>query len=174
MRRAFRFPRLEMRLMTEKKRREIIAGWVDLLNGLVPHGGIVELPVLSGSMSPLIKPGSTIRIRSISGKDIHVGDIIVFKEGTTLTTHRLLARMFGAPLLYQKGDANRFGGLIRRSQVVGIVDAVQDTSGAYIKINGPATKTRARKEAVRQIFLALWNTTLIIPRYIKYGLKKKK
>jgi signal peptidase I len=161
--------------MREKKRREIITGWVDLLNGLVPHGGIVELPVLSGSMSPLIKPKSTIRIRSISAKDIHVGDIIVFREGNTLTTHRLLVRIppWGRTFLYQKGDANRFGSWIRGSRVVGVVNAILDEAGACHDLSSPASKFGSGRDVRQQLVLTLWNTGLIVPRFIKTCLKRK-
>lgn len=161
--------------MTEKKRRETIADWVDLINGLVPYGRTVELPVLSGSMSPLIKPGSTIRIRSASARNIHAGDVIVFYEKNSLTTHRLLMRIppWGGSLLYQKGDANRFGSWIRGSRVVGVVDAILDETGACHDISSLTSKIESVRDSRRQIVLTLWNAGLIVPRFIKTCLKRK-
>ncbi|MBN2158532.1 MAG: hypothetical protein JW807_03980 [Spirochaetes bacterium] len=160
--------------MPEKNSREIIAGWFDLLNGMVPHGATVELPVLSGSMSPLITPGSTIRIRSISAGELLVGDIIVFNEKNSLTTHRLLARIppWGTAFLYQKGDANRFGSWIRGSRVVGVVDAIRDGAGGYKEIASREARKKAGHDALRQIILVAWNAGLIMPRFIKRCLKK--
>lgn len=155
--------------MSDNKKRKTIEGWFDLINGLVPHGGIVELPVLSGSMSPLIKPGTAVRIRSISARDITIGDIIVFNEKNSLTTHRLLVRIppWGASLLYQKGDANRFGSWIPGSRVVGIVDYIRDDTGAYLDLSSPASKKEAGRNARRQIVLTLRDIALIPPRFIK-------
>jgi signal peptidase I len=160
--------------MPEKDNRIIITGWFDLLNGLIPHDGIVELPVLSGSMTPGIMPGDYVRIRSASAEDTHVGDIIVFREKNSLTTHRLLARLrlMGKSLLYQKGDANRFGYWIRGARVVGVVESVRDGTGTYSDISHLSEGGSAGKKAARQIVLTLWNIFLIIPRFIKQCLKK--
>jgi signal peptidase I len=163
-----------LRAMPEKDNHVIISGWFDLLNGLIPHDGMVELPVLSGSMTPGIMPGAYVRIRSVSEKDIHVGDIIVFREKNSLTTHRLLARirLIGKSLLYQKGDANRFGYWIPGESVVGVVESVRDGAGTYRDLSPRSAGGSAGKKAARQIVLTLWNISLIIPRFIKQCMKK--
>jgi signal peptidase I len=152
-----------------------ISDWFDLLNGLIPYGGVIELPVLSGSMMPLIMPGKNIKIRSVSGNNVRVGDVIVFKDGKSLTMHRVLARIpFGSfALLYQKGDASQFGSWIRHERVVGIVTAIQDDAGTYDDISHPAVKKKSKQEAFRQIILAAWNAALLIPRFMKKCLKER-
>jgi signal peptidase I len=146
-----------------------IADWFDLISGLIPHGGIIELPVLSGSMAPCIMPGKNIKIMSVSSDNMQRGDIIVYKDGNTLTMHRILARIpLGCiALLYQKGDASRFGSWIRQERVVGIVTAIQDDEGKFIDITQPETKKNAKRAAYRQTILTIWNAALVIPRFIK-------
>jgi signal peptidase I len=153
-----------------KHDEKIIAGWLDLLKGLVPHGAVVELPVLSGSMAPLIMPGSRVHIRSCRSNEIRRGDIIVFKEGNSLTIHRLLVRMplYSGSLLYQKGDANQFGKWIRSSLVVGVVDSVRDISGTISVLSHRAEK----KASLQQLGYAFLNLSLYYPRSIKQWLKK--
>src|SRR4030042_4902939 len=161
--------------MAIKEKHKLASDWLDLLNGLIPHGTIVELPVLTGSMVPLIVPGNTIRIMALSGKQIRRGDIIVFREGKTLTTHRLLARFtLGTwSIIYQKGDVNRLGKWIHTGQVVGMVVAVQDKNGLVTTISNRDGDKKARNEALRQLALACWNTALLFPRFIKNKFKIK-
>ncbi len=153
-----------------------ISNWFDLINGLIPYGGIIELPVLSGSMAPCIMPGTNIKIMSVSSGTVQRGDIIVYKNGNSLTMHRMLARipLGGNTLLYQKGDASRFGSWIRQKRVVGIVTAVQDEKGEYRDISHPEAKKKAKGAAYRQMIRTIWNTALIIPRFMKNVSKKSK
>lgn len=145
------------------------------MKGLVPHGSTVDLPVLSGSMAPLIMPGSSVRIRSCRPAEIKTGDIIVFKNGNSLTIHRLLIRIpFGGGLfIYQKGDANRFGSWIRSDRVVGVVDAVQDGSGPPVAVTHTTLSKTARKETYRQLGYTVMNMILELPRGIKQWLRKR-
>ncbi len=161
---------------TEQEKQKTVSLWFNLINGMVPHGEIVELPVLTGSMSPLIMPGYTISIRSCSANKIKPGDVIVFKDGNSLTTHRFLIRL---PLgkrqvIYQKGDANRFGKWIRSERVVGVIDGISDMTGACIDISNSEARIQAKKESFRQIALTAWNTILILPRFIKKCLREKR
>ncbi len=159
----------------EQDRKRIVAGWFDLINGLIPDGKVIELPVLSGSMAPLIMPGKKVLICSCPGRASRTGDIIVFKEGNSLTMHRILVRLpfGGASLLYQKGDASQFGNWIRHERVVGIVTAFQDDTGTYTDISHHAAKKKAKREAFRQIIRTIWNAMLLFPRFIKKCLKER-
>ncbi len=150
--------------------KKIISGWLDLLKGFVPPGSIIELPVLSGSMAPLIMPGSTVAIRACSGNDARRGDIIVFKEGNSLTIHRLLVRipLGNNSLIYQKGDANRFGNWIRSSLIVGIVDSVRNVSGETSTLSHKAGK----RASLGQLGCTFLNMALHYPRIIKQWLRK--
>jgi signal peptidase I len=152
-----------------------IADWFDLINGLIPQGRIIELPVLSGSMAPGIMPGKNIKIKSVSPDTARRGDIIVYKNGNSLNMHRMLARipLGNKTVIYQKGDAMRFGSWISRERVVGIVTAIQDDGGNYIDISHPEAKENARRTAFSQTILTIWNTALQVPRFIKKCLKEK-
>jgi signal peptidase I len=160
--------------MTVLENRTNAADWFDLLNGLVRDGAAVELPVLSGSMAPVIMPGKKIKIRALPGKNARAGDIIVFKEGNSLTAHRLLVRLplGGNPLLFQKGDANRFGNWMRASRVVGIVEAVQDESGLYSAALNSTGARDAKAEALRQLARVFVNAALLLPGIIKRWIRK--
>ena len=127
------------------------------------------MPVLSGSMAPCIMPGKNIKIMSVSSDTVQRGDIIVYKDGNTLTMHRMLVRvpLGRIALLYQKGDASRFGNWIRQERVVGIVTAIQDDEGKFIDITQPETKKNAKRAAYRQTIHTIWNAALAIPRFIK-------
>jgi len=161
---------------TKQEKQRTISQWLDLINGLIPHGDIIELPVLSGSMSPLIMPGFTIFIRACSAHEVRTGDIIVFKEVNSLTTHRVLIRIhFGrCSILYQKGDANRFGKWIRTDRVVGVVDSIKNNSGTRTILSDKAEIAKAKRESFRQTGLTAWNVALIIPRFIKQCLREKR
>ncbi len=161
---------------TTKHEKNAVSRWLDLIHGLVPPGDSIELPVLTGSMSPLIMPGYTILIRSCTTSEPRAGDIIVFKEGNSLTTHRLLIRLsFGkSSILYQKGDANQFGKWIRSDRVVGVIDCIRNNTGASIIISNNEAKIKAKKESSRQIARTVWNTILIVPRFIKKCLREKR
>lgn len=150
------------------------ADWLELINGDLSPGDIVELPALSGSMMPLIIPGKKIKIKPQSANRIQVGDIIVFREGKSLTSHRLLIKFFlaGRMFLYQKGDSNRFGKWLKNTQVVGIVHFIENTGGKFIDITTASQKKQAKKAAFRQLFYTFGNIILIVPRKIKQWLIK--
>lgn len=63
--------------------------------------------ITSGSMWPALKEGDLVFIEGVTAKeDIHVGDIVVFRnrENTTLTIHRVVK--LSEEKLTTKGDAN--------------------------------------------------------------------
>lgn len=66
--------------------------------------------ILTGSMSPTIKPGSLIIVKEIDSNEIKEGDIITFKGSSTsnLTTHRVVEVIDkNNNIKFQtKGDAN--------------------------------------------------------------------
>lgn len=65
--------------------------------------------VLTGSMSPTIKPDSLIVVKKVDDIEVKKGDIITFKSRTTnnLTTHRVMDIINDKKTKFQtKGDAN--------------------------------------------------------------------
>lgn len=153
----------------------MISGWVDLINGKNRKEKYFELPVLSGSMMPVLVPGKNIRIkRRIQHSEIQTGDIIVFKNDNTLTAHRVLIKLSvaGKAFMYQKGDMNRFGYWITDKKIVGYVYSAQDTSNKYINFESHAFKKQAQEKALNEILKTFLNISLILPRKIKQWLKK--
>ena len=75
--------------------------------------GITPLVVLSGSMSgdapDHIEAGDLIFVTPVEAKDLKVGDVITYMEGSTVVTHRIIEITTGEDgklLFTTKGDAN--------------------------------------------------------------------
>jgi hypothetical protein len=153
----------------KKMNKNILSVWLNLLDGTFSDEEIIELPVLTGSMMPLIIPGKKIRIKCFKEPVVSIGDIIVYREGKEITSHRLIAKipLFKKTYLYQKGDSVRFGCWINKEQVVGVVDSVQDRSDNYISLVTPDMKNEGRDLAIRQLFRTFLDLALILPRRIK-------
>lgn len=76
---------------------------------LLPHfGGWMFDAVLSGSMEPDLRVGGVVVSKPVEPGEISVGDIIVYRSGETLTTHRVIEviNQPGEFSLLTKGDAN--------------------------------------------------------------------
>jgi hypothetical protein len=153
----------------KKKKVNTVSDWLNLLDGTFSDGDIIELPVLSGSMMPLLIPGKKIRIKCLKKPDVRAGDIIVYKKGRELISHRLIIKIpFVKNIyLYQKGDTNRYGSWIKIEQAVGVVDSVQDEWGNFISIDTPEKKREGKGLAIKHMFYSFWNIALIFPRRMK-------
>jgi signal peptidase I len=66
------------------------------------------MAVLSGSMSPTFNVYDLIVDKEVSPKDIHLGDVITFREGDVLITHRVIKmeEKEGKKFFVTRGDAN--------------------------------------------------------------------
>ncbi len=84
---------------------------------------IMPSVVLSGSMKPVVFAGDMIFIKGIDAKEIKIGDIITYKKGKNLITHRVLnIKKTNEKLLFEtKGDVNNIKDeyLVTEEQVVG-------------------------------------------------------
>ncbi len=127
--------------------------WYALLRGRLSPGERVELPVLSGSMAPLLPIGSRIRIEASGGRDSSPGDIVVFSDGHSLTAHRVLLvlRLPGRCLVYQKGDANLRGAWTDARRIVGRVVGGERPDGGCADLDSPAGRCEARRSARRNL-----------------------
>lgn len=95
-------------------------------------GKSLRLLVTSASMLPLIHPGDSIHMEYAAAKDLKFGDIIVFRKGNYLVTHRLL--VFNRHGFRTKGDAlTRFDPLVVQSDLVGRVVGIEQV-GKYINL----------------------------------------
>ena len=84
------------------------------------------LPVLSGSMMPLLRIGDYVLVQSANPDSIRPGDIIVFKGRDRLIVHRVIRRYDnGSPAFLQKGDSTTAAEIIRSEDVIGRVIAVR-------------------------------------------------
>ena len=74
------------------------------------------------SMVPVVKPGYTILIKK-SRENIQIGDIIVFKEDSSIISHRVMEIQIYPDIMFKtKGDANKGpDGWIKTEQVKGKV-----------------------------------------------------
>jgi len=130
---------------------EGLSGWYALLRGRLSPGERVELPVLSGSMAPLLPIGSRLRIEAAGARDSGPGDIVVFSDGRCLTAHRVLfvLRLPGRRLVYQKGDANPRGAWTDARRIVGRVVNGDRPDGGRADLDSSGARREARRLAWR-------------------------
>jgi len=142
----------------EKQNSQLTQQWLRLLDGSLEIGEIIELPVLSDSMLPVMGIGRNIKIQRNHWNACSVGDIIVFRERQKLTAHRLLFifRVGSKCYFFQKGDSNPCGHFIRAERVVGRVIECQNENGSYVSLTSRTVGCRARIEAMKQVLRALW------------------
>jgi hypothetical protein len=94
----------------------------------------VRLMVVSGSMSPLLLPGDSIYMEFAPPESLKRGDIVVFRKGESLVTHRLVS--IGPNGCLTKGDALfRCDSSITRADIAGRVIAF-DHKGKITRLSG--------------------------------------
>jgi hypothetical protein len=148
--------------------------WLLLLDQSSQSGQYYSLPVLSGSMLPVLIPGKKIRIKRACWRNCHRGDIVVLKEGHRLTAHRLLLHMkIGKNwFIFQKGDSVPFGSWISADAVVGLVIKKQNADGSYVDLRSQYERKRNRTVADKQLLLDLYARLKFILKYVKRRLYK--
>jgi len=147
---------------------------VERVGSILQAGQTVELPMLSGSMLPLLPPQSVITITSVDWDNSRIGDIVVFPRGDGLVAHRLLLAWKPGTwgFCYQKGDNSRRGEWIRAGRIVGRVIRVRYEDGEVHDLDTPAVRQNAYRiagESLREDCLERW---LLWPRRIKSWLYK--
>jgi len=88
--------------------------------------GIKSFVIISGSMEPNLKIGDIIIIKHISDNELKEGDIVSFRNGTSIITHRInsiIVDETGTTKYETKGDNNNISdkSLIKYSDIEGIV-----------------------------------------------------
>jgi signal peptidase len=71
--------------------------------------GIKTYVIISGSMEPQINIGDIVVIKSVSDDELQTGDIISFKKGQSVITHRIASidtNENGEKVIVTKGDNN--------------------------------------------------------------------
>lgn len=90
-------------------------------------GSATPFAVLTGSMRPVMPPGTLVVVRPVDPADIDVGSVITFmprEHDPAVVTHRVVGVGFdatGQPAFRTKGDANDApdGAMVRTYQIVG-------------------------------------------------------
>ena len=118
----------------------------------------VQLPVLSGSMSPTLLPGDTLRVRPASGKDLRAGDVAVFVRDGKVLAHRVIlsVRLGFRLFILEMGDANGRAARLHPTAVVGMVAAAA-RAGRPVRFASRAggTGREARRMARRLLLRCL-------------------
>ena len=93
--------------------------WTELLN----KKGSQWLPVLTGSMSPLIHAGDHVCVSRVTPELVHTGDIVAFRRGDNIITHRVLhkQRSPGGFSFNEKGDNTYSSGVFFAEDLIGRV-----------------------------------------------------
>ena len=101
-----------------------------LYEELLLKKGELLLTARSGSMTPLIRIGDKVKVRTTSTEAIGFGDIIVFREEEKLVIHRVVAKgkLERQPFFLQKGDRSSFPFRIPAQCVLGTVFEIHKPS----------------------------------------------
>ena len=71
------------------------------------YHGYRVLSVQSGSMSPAIKIGDGLIVKSVPFQSLRVGDVVTYRQGGGLISHRIVSIKKQPNVLITKGDYNR-------------------------------------------------------------------
>jgi len=156
--------------MNSKNKKKELKSWLDLISNKLKHNEEISLTILTGSMSPLLEPGDSVKIKPAQCVCCHIGDIIVFRQGQKLTAHRLIFRFaFGKVcILYQKGDVNRLGNFIQLHQIAGkVTGVIKKNNNKEIYLNKVENRKIAQKQLLKTAFFFL----LLIGKKFLLGIK---
>ena len=131
-------------------RKQLFDAWHALFDPLGDFDGTVRLPMLSGSMAPLIPVGAQMEIASARQRAFGVGDVVVFARDGRLVAHQLVFALgFGRHVLYlERGDRNEAAGIVRRRDVCGVVTGWRPDGGGDEEF---VAVTRSRGRALRSL-----------------------
>jgi len=142
-------------------RLDAAAAWWRLFHGRLAPDERVDMPMLSGSMAPVLPVGSTLIIAGAHGEVCRVGDVVVFRDDDRLVAHRLLwgwppgrARAF-----LQAGDGVSPVGWISTRAVLGLVVAVRGPDQSTRDLRSPEARRegcRLARRRLRRLVTAPW------------------
>jgi hypothetical protein len=91
------------------------------------------LPVLTGSMVPLIRPGDRVFIIFTGAENIKFGDILLFKRDGEFIVHRVLRTWRTPRVRYflEEGDARHQLGLVSAGKIIGRVTLVKRSNRIF-------------------------------------------
>jgi signal peptidase I len=134
-----------------------------------------QLPVLSGSMAPLLDVGDDVLVENALPLEIRLGDVIVFKNQGKLETHRVIRIFRAANLSFlQKGDNIRTAEITTGDRLVGKVIAVKKDSRIiqFDSILGKVINFVLTFFSVSTFYL--YKNNSIVFRIVRFGLNKMK
>jgi hypothetical protein len=143
-------------LVADVPRAGEATAWWQLYHQELQPGQHVILPMLTGSMLPVLPVGSVIEITGVRGRECRRGDVVVFRQDDRLVAHRLLVRLSvaGRGGFLQAGDSISRPGWIGPDVIVGLVTAVRLAGGERRDLRTPAALHDGRRRAARR-FLRL-------------------
>jgi signal peptidase I len=101
--------------------KTIISLWADLHQ----KKGELWLPVLSGSMLPLLNIGDNVLVQSIEPSKVKPGDIIVFRDLDRFIVHRVIKTYKNEQISFlQKGDNAKTAEIVSGENLIGMVTLV--------------------------------------------------
>lgn len=89
--------------------------------------GYKFLNIITGSMTPTMPVGTVVIVKNIDIKDVQVGDVITFTQGTSKITHRVVEKTISENnnvVLKTQGDAAENAGsreTVTKNNFVGVV-----------------------------------------------------
>lgn len=125
-----------------------------LVRGGLAAGERVRLPVLTGSMTPLIPAGAVVEVEPhAAGRLPREGEVVVFRQADRLVAHRvLLACPLPSPgWCLQRGDGVSEWGLVRTDDLLGRVVAVAPPHGPGHDLTTPAARREGLRAARRSL-----------------------
>lgn len=144
------------------KRPQANAMWAELLE----KSGQQWLPVLTGSMSPLIRSGDQVLVARTDTGRISIGDIVAFRYGDNIVVHRILKKQNTCGGIYfkEKGDATYYSKLVPAENVIGRVTALKKGDKTFL-FNSPCSRLVS---AVFGLWLFITTVTVSIFRSSTY------
>jgi len=126
-------------------RENQLDAWLALTRQTSATTTSVKLPMLSGSMAPMIPVNAILDIAIKPERACRAGDVVVFQAGDKLIAHRILLALQAGPWRYllEKGDANPRGHWRRDTTVRGRVIGFSVSPAAPVQ--DPTDQALARR-----------------------------
>ncbi len=146
-------------------RLDAAAAWWRLFHGRLAPDERVEMPMLSGSMAPILPVGSTLIIAGVRGDACRMGDVVVFREQDRLVAHRLLLGLpcGRARVFLQAGDGVSPLGWVAPGSILGLVVAVRDADQSTRDLRRPEARregVRLARRRLRRLVTSPWSSPL--------------